>query len=411
MVAENREKKYLAGLMAFLCVATFLEGFDFFIVSLIIDLFSKDFGISNKTALFGVAIINIGAILGFFLVRLGDRIGRKPLFVMGLAGFGLMSLATSFSANFYMYIALQFVTKMFLVTEFNIAIVMVAEEFPSHVRGTAVSVLEVAGGLGGGAAMLISKYVLAAHGWRGMYWIGGAPLIVAPFAFLYLKETLHFINIKEKGENRARALFHIWTTPSAPKALLAGSLWFLCYICYAGLIYHWVLFATTERGWTHAQVGFPMFVASTLGMLGYIVSGAMMDKIGRRKTGVFFFLMSAVSLATAFTAHGSMMMPTLIAAVFFIFALLPVCSTYNAELFPTELRADASAWCNFLMGRPAQVAAPSIVALISTFAGGIGNAVALLSIAPFIAAFIVLKYLPETKGISLHFSPMQVEAE
>jgi MFS family permease len=144
-----------------------------------------------------------------------------------------------------------------------------------------------------------------------------------------------------------------------------------------------------------------MFIASTLGMLGYVVSGALMDRIGRRATGSIFFFISAAALFLAFTSRGAMMMPSLIAAVFFIFALLPICSTYNAELFPTEIRADASAWCNFLLGRPAQVAAPYIVGALSGLVGGIGNAVAFLSIGPLAAAFIILKFLPETKGVKM----------
>lgn len=399
--SNDRLTPYLIGLTFLLCTASFLEGYDFFIVSLIMDLLAKDFHVPQTVVLKGVSVINMGAILGFFVIRFGDRVGRKPIFLLGIIGYGTLSILTAVSPGFHLYVGLQFLTKIFLVTEFNIAIVMVTEEYPARIRGTAVAVLEVASALGGGTAMLLSKSVIPALGWRGMYWIGGAPLLLVLPIMYYVRET---------GSYRARAvasgrkrdpLWHIWTTPSRKYALLSGALWFLCYLCYAGLIYHWVLFAKTERGWTAAQIGFPMFLASMIGMLGYVVSGAAMDLLGRRATGTFFFLCSAVSLVWAFTAHGALMMPSLVAAMFFIFALLPICSTYNAELFPTELRANAAGWCNFLLGRPAQVAAPFLVAVLSGVVGGIGNAVCFLAVGPLLAAVIMIKFMPETKGVRM----------
>lgn len=399
---RERLTPYLAGLMALLCVATFLEGYDFFIVSIILDLLARDFGVAKEVVLKGVALINVGAIVGFFLVRFGDRLGRRPIFLIGVIGYGTLSVLTAASHGFHQYVALQFLTKIFLVTEFNIAIVIVSEEFPARMRGTVVAVLEVAGGIGGGTAMLISKHVLPALGWRGMYWLGGAPLLLVPVILLYVRETGYFRKTREAKQTRSgRPLWYILTTASRGNVARVGALWFLCYLSYAGLIYHWVLFAKTERGWSEAMVSTPMFVATVLGMGGYLVGGLMMDTIGRRKTAIIFFLCSAVSLVAAFTARGALMAPTLIAGVFFIFALLPICSTYNAELFPTELRAEAAAWCNFLLGRPAQVLAPFLVAVLSGVMGGIGNAVCILAVGPLIAVFVVMKFLPETKGVKM----------
>lgn len=390
---------YLVLLMTLLCTAAFLEGYDFFIISLIIDLLAKEYHITNQAVLFGMTVVNIGAIVGFFLIRLGDRIGRKPVFIIGVIGYGSLSILTAFSHSFYLYIALQFLTKIFLVTEFNIAIVMVAEEYPAKIRGTAVAVLEVAGALGGGAASILFKYMLPVHGWRGMYMLGGIPLLLVPVFILFVRETKHFSSINTGvAERLQKPLLHIWSTPSRKNVLLVGTLWFMTYLPYAGMIYIWVLFAKTERGWDAAKIGVPFLIATILGMTGYLVSGAMMDSIGRRKTGIIFFLGSAVSLVWTFQARGVYMTPALISAMFFNFALLPIVSTYNAELFPTDLRANAQAWCNFLMGRPAQVAAPFIVAGISHYVGGIGNAVCLFAIAPLIGAILVALYLPETKG-------------
>lgn len=397
-----RPRAYVIMMMLLLCVATFCEGYDFFIISLVIDILPGEFGVEmNYIIKIVLTFINVGAILGFFVIRLGDRFGRKPILLISLCGFTTFSVITAMSPNVWAFMAAQFIAKMFLVSQFGTAIVMTIEECPAKSRATCVALLQVAGGLGGAFAMIISKNVLPAWGWRGMYWVGGAPLILAPALALLIKETAHFSGLKAAGAAAPPSLWHIWKTPSRKYVPAVGAIWFLGYLAYAGVIYFWVAFAKTERGWTVDQVGPAMAVAAVVGMTGYIVSGVMMDKIGRKLTGVLFFVAGSASLVWAFNSTGSMMLPSVVVSMFFIFAILPITSTFNAELFPTELRSNAAAWCNSLMGRPAQVAAPFIVGSITGIAGSLGNAVSFLAIGPLIAALMIAFMLPETKGVDL----------
>ncbi len=397
----ERLTAYLVGLIALLFIATFLEGYDFFIVSLILDRLCKSFHITQKIALTGLSIMNIGALLGFFVVRLADRVGRKPIFVFSVMGYGVLSIITASAPTFVVYVTLQFFTKMFLVAEFNTAIIIISEEFPPRIRATAVGVLEMAGGIGGVAAALFSKFALPMWGWRVMYMVGGLPLALAPVIFFVMRETGHYAEVRKSAGSMKTSIFHIWTTPSRRRVTLVGALWFLAYLSYASILYHWVLFAKTERGWTESQIGLKMGVATVIGMLGYVASGAVMDAIGRRATGVLFFLCAAAGVVWAFSARDGMMLPSLVFGIFFVCSLIPICSTYNAELFPTELRAQASAWSNFLIGRPAQVAAPFIVANLIGPMGGVGASVRLLAVGSVIAAVLVLFFFPETKGIKM----------
>lgn len=399
---ERRTTKYLIGLLILLCVGTFSEGYDFFIMSLVLKRLGGEFHY-NISSVFKVvvALVNCGAVLGFFIARLGDRFGRKPILVLGVLGFSGCSLLTALSPNIYWYITVQFFAKMFLVTEFGMAILIVSEEFPPQRRATYVGLLEVAGALGGGAAMFSSGVIIPAWGWRGMYWLGGAPLALVPVMLICVKETLHFQGIKSQGSRPAQSLFHIWSTPSRRNLIIVGGMWFLTYLCYAGVIYAWPTFAEMERGWTIKEVSGRIVVAFALGMLGYVVAGVLMDVAGRRITGVLFFAGSAASLIWAFTAHEPYMLHAIGAAMFFIFALLPICSTCNAELFPTDMRANASAWCNYLIGRPAQIVAPFVIGSLSGALGGIGPATCVLAAGPALAMIIVIIMLPETKGINL----------
>jgi putative MFS transporter len=278
---------------------------------------------------------------------------------------------------------------------------MVSEEMPALKRGMYVAILEVTGGLGGIFAALVHGGIMEQWGWRGLYWIGGAPLVLVPIMFFFMKETTHFRQIKANKQNVRQPMWGIWKTPSKKYLLIVGALWFLAYLSYAAVVYTWPAFAAEERGWSEKDIGVPMAIASVIGMLGYLVCGFCLDKFGRRKTGIIFFAFSAAALVWTFTSTQSMMIPSLVASMFFIFALLPICSTYNAELFPTEVRASAMAWGNYMLGRPAQVVGPFVTGTVGGFFGSVGIGASVLAVGPFLAVFVVMMFLPETKGVNL----------
>ena len=80
-------------------------------------------------------------------------------------------------------------------------------------------------------------------------------------------------------------------------------------------------------------------------------------------------------------------------------------NVYSTELFPTEIRATAYSWTTNLFGRVSEILAPLFIGVLADRIG-IPNAVALLAIGPILGALIVLRWAPETRGLTLE----QIEA-
>ena len=76
-------------------------------------------------------------------------------------------------------------------------------------------------------------------------------------------------------------------------------------------------------------------------------------------------------------------------------------ATYSAELFPTEIRATSYSLTVQLLGQIAALVSPLVIGAMSKSLGGLGNAVAVVSIGPIIGALLVWRYAPETRGIRL----------
>src|SRR5690606_33964477 len=111
-------------------------------------------------------------------------------------------------------------------------------------------------------------------------------------------------------------------------------------------------YAVTDLGWSDARVG----GAITIGALGSLLfifgTGKMLDVLGRLKGGTLIFLLGAVGVGAVFQVrHPVLLTVALIFAMYAATAFLQVANMITAELFPTELRSDAFAWCNNIIGR------------------------------------------------------------
>ena len=75
-------------------------------------------------------------------------------------------------------------------------------------------------------------------------------------------------------------------------------------------------------------------------------------------------------------------------------------NAYTTELFPTELRGDAFAWANNVLGRIGYVLSPIAIGLIAESTGW-GPVMAWTAVCPIVALGLILALLPETRGREL----------
>ena len=108
---------------------------------------------------------------------------------------------------------------------------------------------------------------------------------------------------------------------------------------------------------------------------------------------------SAAAIMLLFqTAGHAAMLAAMVATVFAFQGARTATATYSAELFPTEIRATSYSLTVQLLGRITALLTPVIIGALSRSLGGLGNAVAVVSIGPVIGAILVALFAPETRG-------------
>src|SRR5271167_2749786 len=198
-----RPRRYLAALFAMLMSATIFEGYDITALHLATPESARTLHLAEPAIGLMASIVRFGGMLSFFVVILADRFGRKPIISVTVLCYTVLTLFTALSRGVGSFTIFQSSAQIFLAAEFGVAVTMISEEFPDARRGRAIAALHMVAFLGVTAAGL--TYAIMAEsrwGWRGMYLLGIAPLVMVAFLRRGLRETSRF-NALERARTAA----------------------------------------------------------------------------------------------------------------------------------------------------------------------------------------------------------------
>jgi putative MFS transporter len=391
---------YQKSLLAFLSVAAFFEGYDFIALTQILPNFRAAMGVGQETAGRLVALINLGSMIAYALVRSADRWGRRRVLTITIVGYTCATFLSGLAPTPWTFAVCQMLARIFLIGEYATSMVIAAEEFPKSRRGLAIGTVAAFSSLGSiVCAGLVPILIRSPYGWRTVYFASLLPLVLIAYARRGLRETQEFV---QHGHAKTPpALLRIWKTPYKRRVLELGTIWFVSYVATQNTVTFWKDFAITERGFTDAQVGASVTIAAVAAMPLVFLVGKMMDSWGRRPAAAIVFVIASVGTFGCYTLERQG--PLTVALVFGIFAssaFLPVLNALTTEMFPTDMRADGFAWSNNLIGRLGYVLSPIVVGALAQELGW-GPVVRWTAVFPLVAAVLIYVFLPETKGLAL----------
>jgi putative MFS transporter len=399
---------YQRRLFIFLSVATFFEGYDFMALSQILpELRSvRGWGLSKSEAGNMSAVINLGTVVAYLLVRYADTWGRRRILTLTIAGYTVSTFVSGLAPDPVTFTIAQFVARLFLTAEWVVSMVYAAEEFPAERRGMVIGVISAFGSFGSVlCAAVVPLLLKMPYGWRSTYFVGIVPLALLAFARRNLKETARFEQQRAADAVRTtapqRSFFHILRTPYRRRVLQLSLIWGLSYVASYPAVFFWKDFALSERGFSEGQVGLSLALASLISLPFVFYAGRLLDVMGRKAGGALIFGVAAAGVygAYGFESRGWLTF-ALIFGVFGAATMGPVLNAFTTELFPTSLRGDAFAWSNNLIGRVTYVLSPTVVATIAETHDW-GPTLRVTAVFPLATAACFCWLLPETKNREL----------
>ena len=160
---------------------------------LLLDL-SRELGVPLGQAGLLAAVMSLPWALGApFTGLLSDRLGRKPLIVLALAGVGVATIGAAFATSFATLLAARFVAGVFGAFGPASMMAAVGDLFPPQRRGMAMGWLNAGFGLAAVAGVPAVGIVGGLYGWRWGFAAGGLVLValagVVQLAFPFVKPT------------------------------------------------------------------------------------------------------------------------------------------------------------------------------------------------------------------------------
>ena len=404
------DRSYLRLLVLLLGTATFFEGYDAGIAAVILPDLARDFHATTATIGRAAGVVNLGALLALVVIAAADRLGRRPVLIATTLLYALFTGLTATAHSVVAFAAIQFLARMFLVSELAIAITLAVEEFPAERRGRTVAALSLLGAVGL-VAVVIAYHFLAATppasrgGWRGLYLLGTIPLIAVAPLRLRLRESRRWLEARAGGRRLSRPpVRKVLGGPYRGRLLTVSGLLFCFNFAVLSGSAYWTLFARNERGMTRGTANAFLAAAVVIGLPGYAVAGWLQDRWGRKRAGTLFLLTGMAFGVTAFQLHTRpLLLGALAGAVFFGLGSTPVVNTVAAELFPTEIRATALAFARSICGTTGASLGLLVVGTLAArrgLIGRVGDSAALAGLA-LIPAAVLLRRLPEAAGREL----------
>lgn len=405
------------------------DAMDTGLIAFILTRISEDWQITAGQKGWIVSIGFIGMAIGAVCSgALADRLGRKNVFALTLAIYSIATALCAVAPNLTYLLIFRFIVGLGLGGQLPVAVTLVSEYIPAHVRGRFIVLLESFWGLGWLVAALVSYFVIPQYGWKIAFLMGGLPLFYVwvilkkvPESIPYLinrgrideahqlvqklerqcgLEPINEIVVPPVAQQHNVSFGQLWSGRLARRSLMLWLIWFGIVYSYYG-IFTWLPSLLVKQGYSIVQ-SFEYVLMMILAQLpGYIAAAWLVEKLGRKITLAGFIAMCAVSayfFGQANSVNAIMFWGCLMS--FFNLGAWGVLYTYTPELYPANIRAFGSGWASAI-GRLGGIVAPLIVTHMFVLNDGFSHIFMMFTAVLLAVAAVVMILGEETKGKTL----------
>jgi predicted MFS family arabinose efflux permease len=364
--AAEKHARYAYYVLGVLLAANLLNYTDRFIVSAILPLLEKDWGISKETQGLLASAFTVGFMVSApFIGALADRRSRTRIVALCVFVWSLATVGAGLSPNVHWMLAFRVVIGVGEAGLLVVGPTLVADSFPRAARARALSFFYIGTPLGSAIGYGFGGYVGKTLGWP-------VPLVIAGVAGALPAALLWLMREPERGAYDPadpHLASHGKGGSLRDYLKLAGIVSFLLVVvCLAAASMAGTPLMHFLPGYMEQQRGVPLekgsievgLVAAVAGTLGSIAFGWMADRFFRRTRKAHFLLASSAYLvaypcilAGLYAGPKAVYLAGLAAGIFMVFGALTTLNTVVANVTRPAVRAmaySALIFCMHLFG-------------------------------------------------------------
>jgi EmrB/QacA subfamily drug resistance transporter len=376
--------------LAIVAIALFMTALDNLVVGVALPSIRVDLGGSIESLEWTVNAYTLAfAVLLITGAALGDRFGRKRMFVVGLSIFTGASALAAVAPSVEALIAARAVQGLGAAIVLPLTLTLLSEAFPAERRGAALGIWAGVSGLGVALGPLVGGAVVEGIAWQWIFWLNvPIGLVLLPLAVARLTEsrgpgrTLDLPGLGLVGAGlfgltfgivRANALgwtsTTVLTSIAGGTALLAAFLWwehrapapmlplrffrsraftatngvsFAMFFGVFGSIFLLSQFFQTAQGYGPLEAGLRTLPWTGMPMIVAPIAGLLSDRIGSRPLMAAGLALQAVAMtwlatvASSEVAYSSLVVPFILAGTGMALVFAPSANAVLGAVRPEE---------------------------------------------------------------------------
>ncbi len=430
--------RYLLTISLVTALGGLLFGFDISVISGTIPFLQEVFNLNEAMKGWVVSSALIGCIIGAsFAGRLGDKFGRKKVLLVTSILFAVSAIGSGVANSIPTFVLYRILGGLAVGGASVLAPMYIAEVSPANVRGRMVSINQLTIVIGISLAYYSNYFLLQVgeNAWRWMFAAGALPALFFFFALFVVPESPRWLVARNRENDAKQVLTKVAGTDFANfelseiKASLVGNekrgtlkqlfnkkYSFILFLgIFLAVFQQWsginVIFFYAPDIFAKANLGVDaaLFQTTLIGLMNIvftILAMRVIDKIGRK----LLMLIGAAGMAVCYIAIGFLFSTgrtddwllltfIIITPAFFAFGLGPTVWVVLSEIFPNKIRGAAMSVATFSLWVACYLLTLTFPVFVELF--NASNTFWLYSVICIIGFLVILKYLPETKGISL----------
>ncbi len=416
-------------------IATFFDAMDLLAISFAVPAIAGPWHLSPQQIGMIISAAFAGQLIGALVAGwAAEMFGRLRTVVIATLLFSVMSLACAFAWDAQSLAIFRFIQGIGLGGEVPVATTYIIEIAREKGRGRFYILYELVFVFGLVIAGLLGSIMVPRLGWQSMFYLGAVPALLAAVLMWLLPESPRWLasqgrvaeadeivsrierEIEASGKTlppRVQATAAVSALPAAPlrrrwfemldsayrrRTLGVWAMWFCCFSTIYGLN-SWVptLYRTNFNLSLQQSLNYG-FIVQLCGIVGAALCAFTIDKIGRRVcfAGALFGGGVTLLILAALGADSATMLLVFVSiGSFFMSAVAIGLNLYTAEIYPTRIRAFASA-VGTAWQRVAAATGPNVVAYLLT-GSGLTAVFSYFGVIAVVGAVVAAGYTVETK--------------
>ena len=258
-----------------------LDAFDFFLLVFLLSDIAHSFHVDLEEVtlaiLLTLAVRPIGALI---FGRAAEKYGRKPILMLNIVFFSAFELLSAAAPSLLLFFLLRVLYGVAMGGIWGVASSLAMETIPDRSRGLMSGLFQAGYPFGYLLAAVAYGLLFEQLGWRGMFVIGAAPVLLLPFIYFCVEESPVWLAARQSKASTALlpVLRSHWKLCLYLVVLMAAFNFFS-----HGTQDLYPVFLKVQHGFEPKTVSIIAVCYNIASIIGGVFFGSLSEKIGRRK--------------------------------------------------------------------------------------------------------------------------------